>query len=186
MTETSFPALTSAALPDPHPQGYMFGSNVLTMGSPPALPAPMQADAHDGSLLPGDRTLDNPSWAWAAGAAISTVGDLARWTEALTDGKVLDQRTQSLRMSSPRPTDPANPPEAPRYGLAIAKFGALYGHTGELPGFNTFAGTDPERKVTVVVWANLEPTVDGHAAASEIAKRIIERVYASAGPTPTR
>ena len=94
-------------------------------------------------------------------------------------------------MRSLRPTDPANPPEAPQYGLAIAKFGALYGHTGELPGFNVFAGADPVHRVTVVVWANLEPTADGHAAASEIAKQIIERLYdpgaAPAGSTaPTR
>ncbi|OXR45730.1 D-alanyl-D-alanine carboxypeptidase [Nocardia cerradoensis] len=177
LTQTSFPARTSAAIPDPHPQGYMYGTNVLTMGTPPALPPEMQAEAKAGRLLPGDRTADNPSWAWAAGAGISTVGDLATWAEALSDGKVLDVDMQSKRMGSLQATDPANPPEAPQYGLAIAKFGALYGHTGELPGFNTFAGSDPAHKVTVVVWANLEPTADGNAAASAIAKQIIEHLY---------
>ncbi|WP_309240949.1 serine hydrolase domain-containing protein [Nocardia sp. BSTN01] len=177
LTQSSFPARTSAALPDPHPQGYMYGTNVLTMGTPPALPPEMQAEAKAGRLLPGDRTADNPSWAWAAGAGISTVADLATWAEALTDGKVLDVDMQAKRMGSLQATDPANPPEAPQYGLAIAKFGALYGHTGELPGFNTFAGSDPAHKVTVVVWANLEPTADGNAAASAIAKQIIEHLY---------
>ncbi|WP_227982029.1 serine hydrolase domain-containing protein [Nocardia spumae] len=187
---TSFPPRTSAAIPDPHPQGYMYGTNVLTMGSPPALPPRMQAEVKAGTLLPNDRTADNPSWGWAAGAGISTVADLATWVEALAGGKVLGPQMQATRMASLRPTDPANPPEAPQYGLAIAKFGALYGHTGELPGFNAFAGADPVHKVTVVVWANLEPTADGHAAASEIAKEIIGRLYApgasTTSPTPTR
>lgn len=185
LTQSSFPARTSAAIPDPHPQGYMYGTNVLTMGSPPALPPEMQAEAKAGRLLPGDRTADNPSWGWAAGAGISTVGDLATWAEALTDGKVLDADMQGRRMSSLQATDPANPPEAPQYGLAIAKFGALYGHTGELPGFNTFAGSDPAHKVTVVAWANLEPTADGSAAATEIAKHIIEHLYGTGAATTT-
>ncbi|AHH19086.1 beta-lactamase domain-containing protein [Nocardia nova SH22a] len=181
LTGTSFPPPADAAIPDPHPQGYMYGTNVQTMGSPPALPPELQERAQAGTLQPGDRTDDNPSWGWAAGAGISTVADLATWSEALAGGKVLDPATQATRMASLRPTDPANPPDAPQYGLAIAKFGALYGHTGELPGFNTFAGTDPVRRVTVVVWANLEPTADGHAAASEIAKEIIGRLYAPGG-----
>lgn len=191
LTGTSFPPRTSAAIPDPHPQGYMYGNNVLTMGSPPALPPDLQARAQAGTLLPGDRTADNPSWGWAAGAGISTLADLATWAEALAQGTMLDPAMQETRMRTLRPTDPANPPEAPQYGLAIAKFGALYGHTGELPGFNVFAGADPVHRVTVVVWANLEPTADGHAAASEIAKQIIDRLYdpgvAPAGSTvPTR
>ena len=185
LTGTSFPPRTSAAIGDPHPQGYMYGTNVLTMGSPPALPPEMQARVREGTLLPVDHTADNPSWGWAAGAGISTVGDLAGWAEALAGGKVLDAGMQATRMASLRPTDPANPPEAPQYGLAVAKFGALYGHTGELPGFNTFAGADPVHKVTVVVWANLEPTADGHAAASEIAKEIIGRLYGGGSATAT-
>ncbi len=193
LTGTSFPPRTSAAIPDPHPQGYMYGTNVQTMGSPPALPPELQERAKAGTLQPNDRTADNPSWGWAAGAGISTVADLATWAEALAEGKALDAGTQATRMASLRPTDPADPPDAPQYGLAIAKFGALYGHTGELPGFNTFAGADPVHRVTVVVWANLEPTADGHAAASEIAKEIIGRLYApdaetasSTAATPTR
>ncbi|HWN34545.1 MAG TPA: hypothetical protein VNP03_17465 [Pseudonocardia sp.] len=43
-----------------------------------------------------------------------------------------------------RSTDPANP-MAVGYGLGIAKFGHMYGHTGELPGFQSFADHDPDR-----------------------------------------
>jgi D-alanyl-D-alanine carboxypeptidase len=82
-------------------------------------------------------------------------------------------------------TNPAQP-DAPQYGLALAKFGALYGHTGEVPGFNTFAATDPENTVTIVVWVNLDPTADGRAAATLIAKELIDEMYGSRTPTTTR
>ena len=185
LKDTLFPASTSSAIPDPHPQGYMYGSNVLTMGSPAAVPPEMQAAAKAGTLQPSDQTSLNPSWAWAAGAGISTVADLASWVEALADGKLLDPDMQAQRIASLQSTDPAQP-DAPQYGLAIEKFGALYGHTGEVPGFNTFAGTDPQHKVTIVVWVNLDPTVDGRAAATLIAKGLIDEMYGSSTPTPTR
>ena len=93
--DTLFPAPTSSAIPDPHPQGYMYGNNVLTMGSPAAVPPDMQAAAKAGTLQPSDQTSLNPSWAWAAGAGISTVADLASWVEALADGKLLDPDMQA-------------------------------------------------------------------------------------------
>ena len=144
----------------------------------------MQAAAKAGTLRPGDQTSLNPSWAWAAGA-VSTVADLATWVEALADGKLLDPDMQARRIASLQSTNPAQP-DAPQYGLAIEKFGALYGHTGEVPGFNTFAGTDPKHKVTIGVWVNLEPTADGRAAATLIAKDLIEQMYSPRTPTTTR
>lgn len=74
------------------------------------------------------------------------------------------------------PTDPGNPDSA-LYGLGIAKFGKLYGHTGELPGFNTFMGNDPENHVTLIVWTNLAPAVDGRDPAVTIARGIIDEIY---------
>lgn len=185
LKDTLFPAITSSAIPDPHPHGYMYGTNVLTMGSPAAVPPDMQAAAKAGTLQPGDQTSLNPSWAWAAGAGISTVADLATWVEALIEGKLLSPDMQAKRMASLQSTDPAQA-DAPQYGLAIAKFGALYGHTGEIGGFNTFAGTDPQNRVTIVVWVNLDPTPDGRAAAEIIAKGLIDEMYRSSSPTPTR
>ena len=107
--DTLFPAPTSSAIPDPHPQGYMYGSNVLTMGSPAAVPPDMQAAAKAGTLQPSDQTSLNPSWAWAAGAGISTVADLASWVEALADGKLLDPDMQARRIASLQSTNPAQP-----------------------------------------------------------------------------
>ncbi|MGA8546261.1 MAG: serine hydrolase domain-containing protein [Mycobacterium sp.] len=185
LKDTLFPPPTSNAIPDPHPQGYMYGTNVLTMGSPAAIPPEMQAAAKTGTLQPGDQTSMNPSWAWAGGAGISTVADLATLAEALAEGKLLDPDMQSKRIASLQSTNPAQP-DAPQYGLALAKFGALYGHTGEVPGFNTFAATDPKNKVTIVIWVNLDPTPDGRAAATLIAKALIDEMYGSPTPTTTR
>jgi len=53
-------------------------------------------------------------------------------------------RAPEQRLESVRSTDPANP-MAVGYGLGIAKFGHMYGHTGELPGFQSFADHDPDR-----------------------------------------
>lgn len=176
LKDTLFPPITSNAIPDPHPQGYMYGNNVLTMRAPAAVPPEMQAAAKAGTLQPGDQTSMNPSWAWAAGAGISTVADLATLAEALAEGKLLDPGMQARRIASLQSTNPAQP-DAPQYGLALAKFGALYGHTGEVPGFNAFAATDPKNKVTIVIWVNLDPTADGRAAATLIAKDLIDKMY---------
>jgi len=62
----------------------------------------------------------------------------------------------------------------------LAAFGPLYGHTRELPGYNSFMGHDPENDVTLVVWTNLAPTVDGHGPATAIARELISLVYAVA------
>jgi D-alanyl-D-alanine carboxypeptidase len=54
----------------------------------------------------------------------------------------------------------------------------MYGHGGEIAGFNAFAASDPKNKVTVVVWATLEPSVDGQGTASLIAKDLVDHLYA--------
>lgn len=177
LSSTSFPEASDASIPEPYSHGYFFGSNMLTI-TDPALPADMQAAAKEGTLAPNDVTNVNPSWAWSAGAGISTAEDLATWAEALADGKVLDADMQSERIASITSTDPSNP-EAAGYGWGIAKMGPMYGHTGELPGYNSFMGSDPENDVTLIVWANLAPAADGHDPATTIARGLIETMYAS-------
>lgn len=174
MTQTLFPEITDNVLPEPYSHGYMYGTNVLTMDG--ALPEAMQQEARDGVIMPGDQTEANPSWGWAAGAGISTARELLVWVEALVGGKLLNEEMQTLRLASVKPIDPDNPNTA-YYGLGIAKFGQLYGHTGELPGYNSFMGHDPDNKVSLVVWTNLAPSVDGRDPATTIAAALINQVY---------
>ncbi|MEN2738905.1 serine hydrolase domain-containing protein [Microbacterium sp. X-17] len=174
MSDTLFPVATDADLPRPLSHGYSFGTNVGTLNAP-ALDASQLQDFYAGLLAPDDHTFDNPSWAYAAGAGISTAHDLAIWAKALANGTLLDpayqaQRTQFQKVS---PTAPSN---AATYGLALANFGGYYGHTGELPGYNSFVASNPKTGVTLVVWANLAPTGDGKDPATTIARSIIESV----------
>lgn len=83
-------------------------------------------------------------------------------------------RTRSCSASSPiNPDDPGSL----GYGLALAQFGPVYGHTGELPGYNTFVGYDPPRKIAIIAWSSLNAAPDGRAPAVEMAKVIIGHLY---------
>jgi D-alanyl-D-alanine carboxypeptidase len=182
LNQTSFPVSDSSGLPKPFSRGYMYMDNLLTL-STTRLPADLIAKAQDGSLKPNDYTNANPSWTWAAGQGVSTAGDLMTLAGALTDGKLLNPDLQKKRMDSLAPIDPDNP-DAARYGMALAQFGSLYGHPGELPGYNTFMGRDPKNNVTLVVWTNLAPSPDGRDPASTIAKAIIGDLYGAAPSAP--
>jgi D-alanyl-D-alanine carboxypeptidase len=183
LKDTVFPARESGSLPAPHPQGYMYGTNTETLYAQ-GLPAALQYEARKGSLKPSDVTDLNPSWIWAAGAGISTAGDLATWARALAGGNLLGARLQRARLASTEAPDAGNLDIA-RYGLAIAKYGGVYGHAGEVPGFSTFAGHDPVNHVTLVVWANLTPSPDGRSPATTIARAVAGQVYAGqAGMEP--
>ena len=173
LEQTKFPLSTDRSMPNPHAEGYQFGTNVETLE--PLTPE-RQAAAEAGTLLPEDVTEENPSWAWSAGAAISTAEDLATWVEAMVDGDLLDAKTQALRMDSMRSTVADNP-DAPSYGYALAKLGPFYGHTGELPGFNSFMGRDPVNGVTLIVWTNLNASPAGSAPAIGIARAIMADLY---------
>ncbi|MGR6964275.1 serine hydrolase domain-containing protein [Geodermatophilus sp. URMC 61] len=174
--ETSFPALSDASIPQPHPQAYTFGTNVETIDSL-VLPPEVQAAARAGTLEPMDVTDANPSWGWTAGAGISTAPDLADYVEGLVDGCLLSPQLQQQRMASVQPLDPDDP-ASPGYGLGLARFGPVYGHSGELPGTNSFMGHDPVRDITVVTWAATAPAPSGEGPAVELAKAVIAELYA--------
>ncbi|PPG31529.1 D-alanyl-D-alanine carboxypeptidase [Pseudoclavibacter sp. RFBG4] len=178
LDETSFPEIGDSSIPSPHSDGYFWWTNVNTIGSS-KLPPDLMKQVEEGTFTPNDGTLDNPSWAWSAGSGISTAGDLADWVEALggKSGDILDSDMQQARMDSFQPT--TKNPADPSYGYNIAHFGQFYGHTGELPGFNSFMGYDPVADVTLVVWANLAPAANGAGPATEIAKQLIGTLYSS-------
>ncbi|HJX44309.1 MAG TPA: serine hydrolase domain-containing protein [Geodermatophilus sp.] len=140
------------------------------------LPPEVQEAARAGTLEPMDVTDVNPSWAWTAGGGISTAGDLADHVEALVGGGLLSPELQEQRIASVQPLDPADP-ASPGHGLALAGFGPLYGHTGELPGTNAFMGHDPVEDVTVVTWTSTAPAPDGRDPATELARAVVDELY---------
>ncbi|WP_205850225.1 serine hydrolase domain-containing protein [Nakamurella flava] len=178
LTQTSYPAADDASIPSPHPQGYAWGTNVETIDSSVLSPE-IQAAAKAGTLDPKDVTDVNPSWGGAAGAGISTADDLATYVKALVGGGLLSPQMQQQRLDSLQPRDPADP--TVKYGYALAQFGPLYGHSGELPGFNSFMGYDPVTDTTIVTWATPAPTTDGQGPAVELAKKVIGALYSPGG-----
>ncbi|MGA9869240.1 MAG: serine hydrolase domain-containing protein [Acetobacteraceae bacterium] len=170
MSETFLPAKDSNTLPKPYSHGYLYGGSSYALADAP-YPASLQAEAKAGTLKPNDDTEQNPSYASAAGGAISTAHDLATWIRALVGGKVLNAGTQRQWLDSVEPTDP-DKPNGQKYGYGITQisFGGnkLYFHGGEMPGYNSFIGYDPGNDITLIVWTNLTLSVDGNVTANAI------------------
>jgi D-alanyl-D-alanine carboxypeptidase len=177
MTSSSFPAITDTAIPAPYSSGYSYSGNVETLDEPSLSPERIAA-IEAGTVKPRVTTNDNPSWTWSAGQGIASANDLAIWVKAMGDGSLLNQTTQKLRIDSVQPTDPTKPDGA-GYGYGIAAMGPMYGHIGEMPGYNSFMGYDSANGVTMVVWANLAPTIDGNAAAARVAMELVPFIYAT-------
>ncbi len=167
LTQIVLPEITGSSIPDPHPNGYWYGTNVSTIETS-VLSADDQAAAEAGDLVPTDITHLNPSWGWAAGAGIATAGDLARYVEALVAGEYLSLELQATRIASLKPIGTA------AYGLALAKFGPMIGHDGSLPGYQSFMGHDPDTGTTLIVFTNLTASPAGKLTANEIARVLIE------------
>ena len=151
-------------------------------------PADMQAAARAGTLQPIDYTNQNSSYATAAGGAISTADDLATWMQALVSGKVFNADYPPTVADSLQAEDP-DAPDGQKYGYGISyqRFGpnaAMYYHGGEMPGFNSFMGYDPDNDVTLVIWTNLTLSPDGKTTAqamlADSARRDLRRPVAGA------
>jgi D-alanyl-D-alanine carboxypeptidase len=179
LKQTSLPVPTEWALTDPHPQGYQFLTNAETIDSY-AVPKDKLAAALDGKFKPLNYTDASPSWAWTAGGATSTAGELATYVKALVGGGLLDAMMQKIRLDSIRPVT-----SGAGYGLGLAQFGPMYGHDGQLPGFSSFMAYDPKTQTTLIIGANLsaEPT-HGANAATELAKAAMGVLYGSAVAPP--
>ncbi len=107
---------------------------------------------------PLDTTSWNFSWAFTAGAMVSTIHDLHRYARALATGRgLLSPRMQRrrLRFVPLRLTG-----RVFRYGLGIAKFGTYLGHNGEVPGYGAMVLHSPQRRATLAVLGNTSVTYD--------------------------
>ncbi|MFD5100341.1 serine hydrolase domain-containing protein [Streptomyces albidochromogenes] len=163
------------SLPGPYAQGYQFIGNVAGLTAP-VLTGKAAAAADWSAGNPRNVTHASGSAGWAAGAAASTVDDLRRWAPALATGTLLDPRTQRERLTFiPTSTTPGRP----SYGLGIADVNGFLGHDGQISGYNSFVGHDPERRATVVVLTNLNQSPDGTAPADELTKFLLAELFPS-------
>jgi D-alanyl-D-alanine carboxypeptidase len=148
MSHTSFP--TTNAFPDPHAQGYT------------------TQDADNSEMVATDW---NPSWAWAAGAMISTLEDMHIWAPALATGKLLTPDMQAQRLQTV--TTPGMPAQD-GYGVGLFKLGGWIGHNGSLPGYQTVSVYLPEKQTSLVIFTNTDIASNGQEPSTLVAKAITE------------
>ncbi len=149
LSHTSFP--TDSAFPEPHAQG-------LTL------------DAQNSAVPATDW---NPSWAWAAGAMVSTLDDVRTWAEALAAGALLTPDTQKERLTTV--TAPGLPPQD-GYGLGIFDLAGWVGHNGSLPGYQTVAVHLAEKQMTMVIMINTDTAAGGGEPSTALANAITKVV----------
>jgi D-alanyl-D-alanine carboxypeptidase len=126
--QTSFPA--GPAISGPHADGYLF------YGTP----------------LARDTAHVSPSAAWAAGAIVSTVSDVATFYRALLGGRLLRPALLSQMENTVRTGD------GDGYGLGLLALrtacGRMLGHDGDFPGYATEAFTSPNRQRQLILLMN--------------------------------
>ena len=162
---TSFP-LTSTQIPAPYAHGYYGPIDVTN-----AL---------------------NPSNAWAAGAMISTVDDVARFYRALLEGRLLPPVQQHEMLDAIPVTDTSRGELfAEHYGLGIYSVqlscGTAWGHDGGILGFNAYAYTSPDgNRQAVIVYNDYKKSVPppagtGTAAFQRDVKKATEIAFCGKG-----
>ncbi|MEU9748696.1 serine hydrolase domain-containing protein [Streptomyces niveus] len=149
---------TSARIPGSHLKGYSaFGE------SAPAI----------------DVTAFNPSAAGAAGAMISTAGDMTTFYQALMSGRLLKpaQLTEMKKTVRAAELDEAWP--GARYGLGLMEIpltcgGSYFSHAGDLPGYATRTGATEDGRRVVVLEATGDGSMPGsiHATSNLIDKQL--------------
>jgi D-alanyl-D-alanine carboxypeptidase len=153
--DTKLPT-TQRTLAGPHLRGY----------------APPDEDwrVSDGTARLVDVTEMDTSWAWAAGAMVSTTADLARFYRALLGGQLL---TAELLEQMRTTVDASQAGHGTRYGLGleVLRLGCgveLWGHGGSLEGYGTTAFSTPDADRQLVMATNLQPEPQPRAAAAAV------------------
>ncbi|MVO85279.1 serine hydrolase [Streptomyces sp. p1417] len=127
----------SARIPGPHPRGYA-------------------RTGKDAPLV--DVTAINPTVAGPAGSMISSGTDVNRFLDALVRGRLL-RPAQQREMTRTRPTGNS---DGRAYGLGLESRplpcgGRYWGHTGDMLGYETAAGTTADGRRQATVMVNVDP-----------------------------
>ena len=130
------------------------------------------ADMARGYVYAQGRTAESKpiaeSWASSAGGIVSTAGDLQKWGEALSSGRIISASDYQLLISPARLADGS----AAEYGFGM-KVDRFEGqpriwHDGNTNGFDGSDQLFPDQNVRIIVLTN---TVDGNS------DKIVEHVY---------
>ncbi|MEV7060675.1 serine hydrolase domain-containing protein [Streptomyces microflavus] len=129
-----------------------------------------------------DSTEQTVSWAQSAGAVISSPADLNTFTSALMRGRLLSPATLEA-MTTVTPTDTTN---TRFYGLGLRRYNLtcgtqVYGHTGTVQGFYTYAFSTRDGRRSLSALAN----TSNHGAANTALGETLEAAFCGKQPTPT-
>ena len=123
-----------------------------------SLPVGPRGEVLDGPLL--DFTVQNPSWAWAAGALVSGLEDLVGFFRALLGGRLLPPGLLAEMLSTiPVPPGSIPLPLYDRYGLGLLEMGTpagrLVGQLGGIPGYLSMVLSTPDGRRQLGVMSNV-------------------------------
>lgn len=101
--------------------------------------------------------MSNPSWCWTAGAMVSTLADVKKYTKSMATCE-LCPKYASERAAWRELRSYANPNGAGTvkmsYGMGLANFGGMVGHNGAILGYSTLAVYYQPRDITVIILTN--------------------------------
>jgi len=102
----------------------------------------------------------SPTFAWAAGAIVSTLPDLHRWAVAMGTGSLLSPAMQKQRLK-PNPHSVAG---GRAYLFCLGSDHGWLTHTGDIPGYNSTVAYLPKAKATIVVLTDTDAEANDPAA----------------------
>jgi D-alanyl-D-alanine carboxypeptidase len=155
LDDTELPT-NQRALGGPHVRGYA--------------PPDEEWRVSDDSARLVDVTEMDTSWAWAAGAMVSTTADLARFYQALLGGQLL---TPELLKQMRTTVDAGQVGHGTRYGLGLEVLRPgcgveLWGHGGSIEGYGTTAFSTADAGRQLVMATNLQPEPEPGAARAAV------------------
>lgn len=155
LKDTSFPMTPD--IEEPYVRGYM----------------PAEGE-ENGSAKLADLSICSPTPYWTAGGIIGTLGDLRVWMKAIATGELLspEMHAEQLKFMAPNTKN---------YGLGVMNGGLLFGHSGEVLGYNSSMYYIPSMDAICVVLAGRYPSeIEG--ASDEIMSALIKTMLA---PSPS-
>ncbi|MGA5065485.1 serine hydrolase domain-containing protein [Streptomyces exfoliatus] len=137
----------------------------------------LHPDEAGGALV--DSTEQTASWAQSAGAVISSPADLNTFTSALMRGRLLSPAMMEA-MTTVTPTDATN---TRFYGLGLRRYDLscgtrVYGHTGTVQGFYTYAFSTRDGRRSLSAVAN----TSNHGAANTALGGTLEAAFCGKKP----
>jgi D-alanyl-D-alanine carboxypeptidase len=130
------------------------------------------ADGYTRQTLEGtaaNATRWSASWAWSAGAMVSTLHDLRIWAKAVATGTLLKPAIQRQRERF-RPI-----PELPKagYGFGLLDANGWIGHDGDVPGYQSLTVYLPSKQATMVILLNSDVDDEYNLILGQVVSEVI-------------